>query len=113
MTIRVTVARSLAARLGVRRTYLALPEGAVLADVIDRLADRYGTGLRDALCEDDGLHGEIAAVREANVSTVDLSMDSPVRTGDRIRFREADSPGEAVQGVHDAQGGSSVTAGEL
>lgn len=86
MTVEVHLTGVLAARAGTRRTYLSVPEDATLADVIDRLTDRHGPGIRSALVDGNALRPAATVRRRGNVSEESLSLHSRVSPGDRLRF---------------------------
>lgn len=86
MTVEVHLAGVLAARAGTRRTYLSVPADATLGDVIDRLTDRHGPGLRSALVDGGTLRAAATVRRRGNVAEESLSLHSRVAPGDRLRF---------------------------
>jgi allophanate hydrolase subunit 2 len=89
MSVEVTLPSSLATGGAPRRTYVAVPEGAMLRAVLDRLVDRYGRDLGAALRDGAELAADAGAVRVGNVAEERLTMDSRIEPGDRIRFERA------------------------
>ena len=96
MTVEVHLTGVLAARAGTRRTYLSVPEDATLADVIDRLAERYGPTVRPALVEGNRLRASATVRRRGNVSEEALSLHSRVSPGDRLQFGVETSPAQSA-----------------
>lgn len=86
MTVEVHLTGVLAARAGTRRTYVSAPDDATLGDVIDRLADRYGPGVRSALVDGSHLRPAASVRRRGNVAEESLSLHSRVSPGDRLEF---------------------------
>jgi hypothetical protein len=86
MTVEVHLTGVLAARAGTGRTYVSVSEDATLADVIDRLSERYGPTVRPALVEGNQLRASASVRRRGNVSEESLSLHSGVSPGDRLRF---------------------------
>jgi hypothetical protein len=86
MSVEVTLSSRLSSRAGVRRTYVAVPGDGRLADLVDRLVDRYGAEMRAALADGGSLRHDVVAVREGNVAEEQLTLESRVSPGDRIRF---------------------------
>ena len=82
MSVVVTLSSGLSSRAGVRRTYVAVPGDGRLADLVDR----YGGEMRAALADGGSLRHDVVAVREGNVAEEQLTMESRVSPGDRIRF---------------------------
>lgn len=96
MTVEIHLTGVLAARAGTRRTYLSAPEDATLADVIDRLADRHGPGVRSALVDGNHLRTAATVRRRGNVAEESLSLHSHVAPGDRLRFGVEAPPAQSA-----------------
>ncbi|GGL62408.1 hypothetical protein [Halocalculus aciditolerans] len=87
MDVAVEVLGSLAARTGVHRIRVGVPEDATVEDVVHALADRCGGHAALGVLDGERLRADTVVVRAAGNNT--LTASSRVVTGDTVRFRLA------------------------
>ena len=87
MNVTVKLTGTLVARTGTREARIAVSDNATVRDVVEELADQYGSQVRAGVLDGQRLRSDTVVVRERFDSTETLSTASSLENGDTVRFR--------------------------
>ncbi|MFB6143019.1 MAG: MoaD/ThiS family protein [Halorientalis sp.] len=82
----IDISRSLAARVGTHEATVGIHEGDTVRDLIERLADRYGSQVRSGMLDGDRLRSDVIAVRNPEGDRESVTADSELSPGDDLEF---------------------------
>ncbi|WP_247009987.1 hypothetical protein [Halorientalis litorea] len=83
---RISISRSLAARVGTHEASVGVHEGDTVRDIVERLADQYGPQVRSGMLDGDRLRSDVIAVRNPDSDPESVTADSPLAPGDDLEF---------------------------
>lgn len=86
MDVEVTLTGTLAARTGTHRARVGVEDDATVADVVDALAAKFGSQVRNGVLEGSRLRTDTVVVRDSP-DAEPLSANSQVYAGDSVRFQ--------------------------
>ena len=87
MNVTIKLTGTLVARTGTHEARVAVPAGATVRDVVEKLADSYGPQVRAGVLDGERLRSDTVVVRESVDSSETLSTASALENGDTVRFR--------------------------
>ncbi len=85
MNVTVKLTGPMVARTGTRDARVAVPDEATVADVVDKLGERYGPQVRAGIMDGFGLRSDTSLFRESDHEP--LSVRSPVEAGETVRVQ--------------------------
>lgn len=85
MNVTVKLTGPMVARTGTRDARVAVSDEATVADVVDKLGERYGPQVRAGIMDGLGLRSDTCLFRESDHEP--LSVRSPVEPGETVRVQ--------------------------
>lgn len=83
---RIHISRSLAARVGTHEATVGVRDGDTVGDIIDRLAEDYGSQVRSGMLDGDRLRSDVIAVRNPETDHEPVTADTTLERGDSLEF---------------------------
>ncbi|MFB6082937.1 MAG: MoaD/ThiS family protein [Halorientalis sp.] len=82
----IEISRSLAARVGAQEAHVGVREDETVREVIDRLADLYGSQVASGMLDGDRLRSDVIAVRNPDTDHEPVTADTALQPGDSLEF---------------------------
>jgi adenylylsulfate kinase-like enzyme len=82
----IEISRSLAARVGTHEAHVRVVDGDTVRDIIERMAEEYGSQVRAGMLDGDRLRSDVIAKRTADGLTESVTADSPIEPADELEF---------------------------
>lgn len=82
----VHISRSLAARVGTHEANVGVQAGDTVRDVVERLADRYGSQVTAGILDSGRLRSDVIAVRNPDTDHEPVTADSELTPGDALEL---------------------------
>jgi predicted DNA-binding protein (UPF0278 family) len=82
----IEISRSLAARVGTHEAHVRVVDGDTVRDIIERLADEYGSQVRAGMLDGDRLRSDVIAKRTSDGMVDSVTADSAIEPEDELEF---------------------------